>query len=74
MAAVRDFPRAQCMRTWLSSGSEESGIAERGAETPGGDDVTWFRSGTPVDGLLSLKDCVGRRPEYAAKNRKQNVK
>lgn len=40
MAAVRDFPRAQCMRTWLSSGSDESGIAERGAETPGGDDVT----------------------------------
>lgn len=37
---VRGFPRAESMRTCLSSGSDESEIAERGAATPGGDDVT----------------------------------
>lgn len=58
--------RGQCMRTWSSSGSQ-SGIAERVLRPPGGEEVTCFRRGTSVDeGLRSLKDCVGRRPEYAA--------
>lgn len=58
------------MRIWLSSGSDELGIVERGVEIFGGDDVIWFRSGIFVDGFFFLKDCVGRRFEYVVKNRK----
>ena len=68
MIKIAVTKQTTCKHTWLSSGSEKSGIAERGLlgyespDVPPGAEVTWERSGTDVV-RFSLNDWVGRRPD-----------